>query len=163
MTINPLLGLPFQDVNDLFHAWMSVKPMSLTRRHRHPDQHQILRLSEPDPADPIVWTPRQFMDNWLENRTVWYDFFSASMPDRVFGRLLGIRTALLEVTSGSPFLIPSFRSLAVWAAAGFHFGLYISLFGNTFAFFLHDTIVLLIAFIPWVGSQAFMSLPSVLY
>lgn len=106
------------------------------------------------------WLSGQFMHNWLSGYVNWYDVGTQLLPELVFGQCLAIGTILFEVTLGLMLLKPKLRPLAIWLAAGFHFGLYIAVKGTTFGYFLHDAMILLLAFIPWPNQPLRLDLPA---
>jgi len=112
------------------------------------------KLWEPD------WRSGQFFDAWLGSWVGWYQWGAARFAPGVFGAIMAWGTIVFEMTLGIVFLFHRARAVAIWLAAGFHIGLFVLLEGATFGFFLHNAMILLLAFIPWDLERAGLSVPG---
>jgi hypothetical protein len=107
----------------------------------------------------VDWRDGQFFDAWLGGGIGWYQWGAAQFAPKVFGAMMAWGTIAFEITLGVMFLIQRTRAVAVWLAAGFHVGLFVMLNGATFGFFLHNAMVVLLAFVRWDVGSAVLCLP----
>lgn len=114
----------------------------------------INKLWEPD------WRSGQFFDAWLGSSIGWYQWAAARFAPGVFGAMLAWGTIAFEMTLGIVFLFQRTRAVAIWLAAGFHIGLFVMLDSATFGFFLHNAMILLLAFVPWDLARAELLVPE---
>jgi len=97
------------------------------------------------------WHSGAFMHNWLFNARANPFYIAAEgwLPDMSLAILMSYVAIAIELTLAGLFLLNRTRSLAVWLAILFHWGLFILLRGENFGHFLEDILIVFIGFLSW--------------